>query len=66
MTDIDVSRPVLNGGEDSILDDGEEAETKVYSISLGLDPRFSIMFCLGNPAHEAASGRDGERGEQTP
>jgi len=42
MTDLDVSRPVLNGGEDNILDDGEEAETKVSRSPLHLSS--SLIF----------------------
>jgi hypothetical protein len=29
MTDLDPTQPALNGGEDLIVDDGEEAESKV-------------------------------------
>lgn len=32
MADVDSTQPPANGGEDAILDDGEEAESKVLSL----------------------------------
>lgn len=33
MADLDATRPALNGGEDAIIDDGEEAESKVHNMA---------------------------------
>jgi hypothetical protein len=33
MTDLESIPPALNGGEDQIIDDGEEAESKVQPLT---------------------------------
>jgi hypothetical protein len=65
MTDLDVIRPALNG-EDTIIDDGEEAESKVWVLLLlAMIVPISGRRFTGNSAHETARGGNGERGEQT-
>lgn len=63
MADVETTQP-QNGGGDPIVDDSEEADSKVRK-----EKRFVLAILmsnlLGNFAHEATCGRDGERGKKT-
>ena len=59
MADVEATHPSVAPG-DAIIDDGEEAESKVYPI-LHSELDFPIHVCTGNYAHEAEGGRNGER-----
>ena len=57
MADVEATQPPVTSIGDAIIDDGEEAESKVvFTSSLGL----GIYTFAGNYAHEAESGRNGE------
>ena len=59
MADVEATHPSLAAG-DTIIDDGEEAESKVYH-TLPSELEFPIHVFTGNYAHEAEGGRNGER-----
>lgn len=62
MADTDVTQPALNGDNDPAIDDGEEAESKVFQFPWS-HPQ-SSQTLTGNSADEAACRRDGKGGEK--